>query len=82
MRIILYKSMLCPRCHLTGKYLRELIADDPEITVEEIDIMAAPRQSWSDGIRMIPTLKIDNHILSALFISKIDIAEFIASHKP
>jgi hypothetical protein len=81
MRITLYKSMLCPRCHLTGKYLRELTSKDPEIEVEEIDIMAAPRKIWRDGIRMIPALKIDNHILSALFISKTDIVEFIDKNK-
>jgi hypothetical protein len=74
--------MFCPRCHLAGKYVREITSHDPEIKVEEIDIMAAPRQTWSDGIRMIPALKIDNHILSAVFMSKSDIADFIAKHKP
>ena len=81
MHITLYRSMLCPRCHLAGKYVREITSHDPEIKVEEIDIMAAPRQSWNEGIRMIPALKIDNHILSALFLSKIDIADFITKHK-
>ena len=81
MRITLYKSMLCPRCHLAHKYIREITSDDPGINIEEIDIMAAPRQSWSDGVRMIPALKIDDHILSALFLSKVDIADFIAKHK-
>lgn len=81
MHITLYKSMLCPRCHLAGKYLLEITSHNPEIQVEEVDILAAPRRSWNDGIRMIPALKIDNHILSALFMSRTNIADFIARNK-
>jgi len=81
MLITLYKSALCPRCHLAGKYLREISLSDPQIQIEEIDILAAPRQSWNDGIRMIPALKIDNNILTALFLSRSAIADFITGHK-
>ena len=81
MRITLYKSMFCPRCHLARKYVRELISHEHGIEVEEIDVLVAPLQSWSDGIRMIPALKIDDHILSALFMSRINIADFIAKNK-
>lgn len=81
MLITLYKSMFCPRCHLARKYLHELTAHDLEIKVEEIDILVTPRRSWSDGVRMIPALKIDNHILSALYINRIKIADFIADHR-
>ncbi|GAB6191474.1 hypothetical protein JCM39068_12230 [Desulfocastanea catecholica] len=81
MLITLYKSTLCPRCHLAGKYLREISAADPEIQVQEIDVLSAPQQSWKAGIRMIPALKIDSHILSALFLSRSTIAQFIAGHK-
>jgi glutaredoxin len=81
MFITLYKSTLCPRCRLAGKYLRDISAADPEIQVEEVDIFSAPWQSWNAGIRMIPALKIDSHILSALFLSRSTIADFIAGHK-
>jgi glutaredoxin len=81
MHITLYKSMFCPRCHLAGKYLLEITSNDPEIHVEEVDVLAAPRRTWNDGIRMIPTLKIDDHILSALFMSRANIADFITRNK-
>ncbi len=81
MHITLYKSILCPRCHFARKYLLEITADDPEIEVKEVDIMTAPRQSWNAGIRLIPALRINDHILSAMFMSKTTIADFIASHK-
>jgi predicted DsbA family dithiol-disulfide isomerase len=78
MLITLYKSAFCPRCYLARKYLHEIIASKPEIQVIEVDILTAPRQSWNDGIRMIPALKIDERVLSALFMSKTNIADFIA----
>ncbi|WP_459944664.1 hypothetical protein [Desulfocastanea catecholica] len=49
--------------------------------MQEIDVLSAPQQSWKAGIRMIPALKIDSHILSALFLSRSTIAQFIAGHK-
>ncbi len=81
MLITLYKSTFCPRCHFAKKYILEIIADDTEIQLKEIDVMTAPRQSLRDGVRMIPALKIDNHYLSALFLNKTTIADFITSHK-
>lgn len=78
MLVTFYKSALCPRCHLARKYLLEIISADPGIQLQEIDVMTAPRQSWNDGIRMIPALKIDNRIFSSLFLSKSAITDFIA----
>ncbi len=80
MLITLYKSTLCPRCHLAGKYLREIAAVDPEIQIKEVDVLTAPRRSWHAGIRMIPALKIDNHIMSGFLMSRTSIAAFIAEH--
>jgi hypothetical protein len=81
MHITLYKSILCPRCHLARKHLFEIAAGDPALEVDEIDILTAPRHSWNAGIRMIPALRINDHILSAMFLSKTAIADFIARHK-
>lgn len=81
MLITLYKSMFCPRCRLAEKNLLEITSLDPEIRVEEVDVLTAPRKSWNDGIRMIPALKIDKHILSAFLMSKTNIAAFIDEHK-
>lgn len=81
MQISLYKSSLCPRCFLAKKYLLEITAPHPDIQLKIIDVVSAPRQSWNEGIRMIPALKIDEHILSGLVLGKADIADFIKRHK-
>ncbi|MGB3221917.1 MAG: hypothetical protein WBB23_03870 [Desulforhopalus sp.] len=80
MLITFYKSAFCPRCYFARKYLREIAASNPEIQVLEVDVLTAPQQSWRNGIRMIPALKINERVLSALFISKKDIIAFIAGN--
>jgi len=75
--VTLYKSNLCPRCHLTKRYLHEITKDNPEIHIEEIDILKEPGRTWKEGIRMIPALKINNHIISALFLNKNAISTFL-----
>jgi glutaredoxin len=80
MLITFYKSAFCPRCYFARKYLHEITASNPEIQVIEVDVLTAPQLSWRNGIRMIPALKINERILSALFISRKDIAAFIAGN--
>jgi len=81
MLVTLYKSAFCPRCYLAQKYILEIIAHDPKIQLKVVDVMTSPRQSLRSGIKMIPALTIDHHHLSALFLSKTTIADFINSHK-
>jgi hypothetical protein len=77
MRIIFYKSSLCPRCYLTRKALLLLIADIPEIEVEYVDVLAEPGRTFADGIRMIPALRIGKKILSGIYLSKNSISLFL-----
>ena len=80
MVVIFYKSKLCPRCYLAKKYLHEITGNNPDIHVKEIDILKEPGRAWKDGIRMIPALKIDNQILSGLFLNKNAVSMFLARH--
>jgi glutaredoxin len=79
MVVTLYRSAFCPRCHLARKYLFNIISQKPEIQVEEVDVFASPVRTWREGIRMFPALKIDNHILSGVLLSKENIANFVAA---
>ena len=78
MRITLYNSSLCPRCHLAGKWLNRAAQVYPEIEIDAVDILAAPGRAWRDGIRMIPALKAGDRQLSGLYLSERDIATFLA----
>ncbi len=81
MKITLYRSNICPRCFLARKYLLEIVGDDPDIQIEEVDILGSPQRCLQDGIRMVPALVIDKDKLSGIFLSKKVIQAFINRHK-
>lgn len=79
MQITLYRSVLCPRCFLARKYLQEITQHKSNVTIVEVDILSQPMKTWQDGIRMIPALKIEDKILSGVFLNKKQIKSFIES---
>ena len=53
MKITLYKSSLCPRCHFTRKTLEELTAERDDITIELVDVLVEKLQvgmNEADGV--------------------------------
>lgn len=80
MKITLYRSNLCPRCFLARKYLFEIVGDDPDVHIEEVDILGSPQRCLKDGIRMVPTLMVDGDKLSGIFLSKKAVQSFITRH--
>lgn len=78
MNVILYKSALCPRCYLARRHLLEVIKEYHNVTVDEIDLLSSPQKTWQDGIRMIPAIKIGDEVLSAAYLTRQQIGEFIA----
>ncbi len=79
MKIIFYRSILCPRCYLARKALFELTAEKSNLEIEEVDILSHPLRTWKDGIRLIPALKIEKKLLSGVFLSRQEISGFIDS---
>lgn len=77
MKITLYKSSLCPRCHLARKSLERLQAVHPDIELEFVDILASPLRALRDGIRMIPALKSGEQRLCGIFLDNQAIAAFV-----
>ena len=75
--ITLYRSALCPRCHMARKTLYELIGNMPEVHIEEVDIITHPLRAWKDGIRFIPTLKSGNRTLTGIVLSREKIQAFL-----
>ncbi len=81
MKIILYRSNLCPRCFLAKKNLLGITGNDPDIQIEEVDILGSPQRCLQDGIRMVPALVIGKDKLSGVFLSKKAIKTFINRHQ-
>jgi hypothetical protein len=62
---------------MARKTLYELLDSNPEIDVEEIDIVTNPLRAWKDGVRFIPTLKHGDRTLSGVFLSREEIQHFL-----
>ena len=78
MRIVFYKSKLCPRCFLAKKHLLAVCSAHPHLEVEEVELVTSPLRTWRDGIKMVPALKVGDNVLSDLYLSKKAITDFIA----
>ncbi|WP_136797643.1 MULTISPECIES: thioredoxin family protein [Desulfosediminicola] len=77
MKITLYKSSLCPRCHFTRRVLEELTAERDDITIELVDVLVAPQRTIKDGVRMIPALVCGDHRLSGIWLGNDQIKQYI-----
>jgi hypothetical protein len=56
MKIIYYKSLVCPRCIPTNRLMARLRREHPEIEIEEIEVLAHLSRALNDGVMMLPTL--------------------------
>ncbi len=56
MKIIYYKSLLCPRCIPTNRLLARVRREHPEIEIEEIEVLANLGRAKRDHVMMLPTL--------------------------
>lgn len=77
MKITFYHSSLCPRCYLARKALLEIVRGYEDVTIEEIDVLAHPLQTWADGVRVFPALKIGDRILSGIFLDRRKMQPFV-----
>jgi hypothetical protein len=62
---------------MARKTLYELIDSNPEIEVEEVDVVTSPLRTWRDGVRFIPTLKSGDKTLTGVFLSHSEIQGFL-----
>ena len=56
MKIIYYKSLVCPRCLFTNRLLARVRREHPEIEIEEVEVLTNLPRSLRDGVLMLPTL--------------------------
>ncbi len=56
MKIIYYKSLVCPRCIPTNRLIARLRREHPEIEIEEIEVLTNLPRALRDGVLMLPTL--------------------------
>ena len=62
---------------LVGRELTKLQQEFPKLQIEKVDILTNPGRTLKDGVKMIPTLKAGDKILSGIFLSSAQIREFV-----
>lgn len=58
MKILYYKSAICPKCIPTSRFLKELKTEYPEIEIEEIEIITHLKSTIKDKIYSIPVIEV------------------------
>jgi hypothetical protein len=77
--VILYHTLICPRCALAKLWLAALLPDFPELTVERVDVLTNRAQAKDAGVRMTPALVSGDHRLSGFILTKGAIRRFLES---
>ncbi len=58
MKITYYKSVICPRCIPTSRFLKNLKKSYPDVEIEEIEILKNMKIARRAGIHSIPVIEI------------------------
>ncbi len=56
MKIVYYKSIICPKCIPTNRLLKQVKKDYPQIEVEEIEIITHMARARQDDVHHVPTI--------------------------
>lgn len=64
---------------MAARSLAELQTIFPKLEIETIEVTSNPLKTLRAGIRLFPALKINNVILSGLFLSQAKMQDFIAA---
>jgi len=64
---------------MAARSLAELQTIFPKLDIETIEVTTNPIKTLRAGIRLFPALKINNVILSGIFLTKARMQDFIAA---
>lgn len=79
MRIEFYQSALCPRCRMAARALERVREIFPKLEIETIEVTTHPLATLRAGVLLIPALKINNALLSGIFLTQNRMQDFIAA---
>ena len=77
--VTFYHSMICPRCHMAGLSLSQILDGFPDIKVEKVEYLTNLGRSRKDGVSSIPTLVAGDKKLSGYYLTKKRIHRFLES---
>ncbi len=66
MEIVYYKSIICPRCIPTSRFIKKIKSEYPHIKIREIEILKHMKEAKQNGVHSIPTIKIGDKIFNGV----------------
>ena len=57
MKIVYYKSAVCPRCIPTNRFLKRLKREHPGVEIEEVEVLTRIGRARKAGIMSIPVIE-------------------------
>ena len=79
MKIVFYKTFICPRCFLTGRALVRLRREYPELEIETVEVSRDPLRAWQDGVRMVPAIRYQGKNLAGILLTTATLRDFLRS---
>ena len=74
-----YHSKFCPRCHLSGLWLKRALERHPYITVTKVELLTNMARARADGVTTIPTLVAQGERLKGVLLTPARIERFLES---
>lgn len=75
--ITFYHSVICPRCHMAGRSLAQLLNEFPGVQLEKVEFLTNRGRSINDGVRSIPALVSGDKKLSGFYLTRDSIRRFL-----
>lgn len=77
--VTFYHSVVCPRCHLSGIWLKQLLPEFPDVVLEKVEVLGNRARLKQAGVRSFPTLIAGDRRLSGFLLTPRGIRRFLAA---
>ncbi len=77
--VTFYHSVVCPRCHMAGIFLGQLLPEFPDVTLEKVEFLTNRGPAGEAGVRSIPTMVSGDSRIGGFYLTKGKIRRFLES---
>jgi predicted DsbA family dithiol-disulfide isomerase len=79
LKIVLYHSIVCPRCAVSTIALHRVLKKHPGVELEMVEFLTNRARARMDGVRSIPALAAQGRSLTGMLLTAGRIEKFIES---
>lgn len=76
MEVFFYKVPLCPRCLAAERHLKHLLAGR-DVSLHTLNMLVHRKAARADGINLVPAIRVEDRVLSGIWLSEERIRDFL-----